>query len=283
MSTNVETIGNIIAKLRKEKNVTQEELAKFTQVSTQAVSKWENGGVPDTELLPKIADFFGVSIDTLFGRNITDYSDIENTLAKKIVKTTHKEKFELAFELCWVIERSICGSLLKFKGEGIKELREGLCENELRYSTIRDDNGFTSMGLAKRLPYFLIVPECADKDLAFFEGIDYVTFFKDFSDKAVFDSMVFLYKRDATKGFTPNLLVKNLGLAPEKAVEVIKIFSKYQILRNTQIEMDDVMQEIYTLDPTPSFYALLIFAREMIEPPNSFNYYQGGRTKPYLA
>lgn len=62
----VEIIGKQIASLRKEKGVKQEELAKYVGVSTQAVSKWENGGVPDVELIPKIADFFSVSIDNLF-------------------------------------------------------------------------------------------------------------------------------------------------------------------------------------------------------------------------
>lgn len=51
-----------LQKLRKERNVTQETLAAHLGVSPQAVSKWENGSYPDGDLLPKIADFFGVSI-----------------------------------------------------------------------------------------------------------------------------------------------------------------------------------------------------------------------------
>lgn len=66
--TTIQTIGTQIAKLRKDKNITQEELAKNLDVSAQAVSKWENGGAPDIELLPGIADYFGVSIDVLFGK-----------------------------------------------------------------------------------------------------------------------------------------------------------------------------------------------------------------------
>ena len=56
-------IGLNILALRRKKGITQEELAKYVGVSAQAVSKWENGGVPDTELLPKIADYFEISID----------------------------------------------------------------------------------------------------------------------------------------------------------------------------------------------------------------------------
>ena len=51
------TIGKNIAELRKAKGVKQDELARFVGITAQAVSKWENGGVPDTELLPQIADF----------------------------------------------------------------------------------------------------------------------------------------------------------------------------------------------------------------------------------
>ena len=66
--TTIQNIGMQIAKLRKENNITQDELAKKLDVSAQAVSKWENGGAPDLDLLPRIADYFGVSIDHLFGR-----------------------------------------------------------------------------------------------------------------------------------------------------------------------------------------------------------------------
>jgi len=55
-----------IAFLRKQKGITQEELANAIHVSNQAVSKWESGKCcPDIELLPDLACFFGVTIDEL--------------------------------------------------------------------------------------------------------------------------------------------------------------------------------------------------------------------------
>ena len=57
-----------IATLRKEKNITQEELATAIGVTNQSVSKWESGQCcPDIALLPALADFFEVSIDELMG------------------------------------------------------------------------------------------------------------------------------------------------------------------------------------------------------------------------
>ena len=60
------TIGKRIALLRKEKGLTQEELASHMGVSPQAVSKWENDQTcPDISALPKLARLLGVTVDEL--------------------------------------------------------------------------------------------------------------------------------------------------------------------------------------------------------------------------
>ena len=63
-------IGAKIRLLRKEKHVTQEELAEYLHISSQAISKWETGSsCPDIDLLPKLAVFFGTSLDNLLDFN----------------------------------------------------------------------------------------------------------------------------------------------------------------------------------------------------------------------
>jgi len=62
-------LGNKISELRKQKNVTQEELAADLGVTAAAVSKWENGyTLPDIYMLCALADFFAVTTDELLGR-----------------------------------------------------------------------------------------------------------------------------------------------------------------------------------------------------------------------
>lgn len=57
-----------IRRLRRQRELTQEQLAELLNVSPQAVSKWETGNAcPDLGLLPVIAGFFGTSIDHLVG------------------------------------------------------------------------------------------------------------------------------------------------------------------------------------------------------------------------
>ena len=78
-----ETMGQIIRRLRKEKNLTQEELAELLGVTFQAVSKWENdNGMPDISQVVPLAHVFGVSTDILFGT--VGANDTDDVL--KIVK-----------------------------------------------------------------------------------------------------------------------------------------------------------------------------------------------------
>ncbi len=60
-------IGEKIRSLRKNKNITQAQLADVLAVSAQSVSKWENHlTVPDISVLPVIARYFGITMDELF-------------------------------------------------------------------------------------------------------------------------------------------------------------------------------------------------------------------------
>lgn len=77
-------IGENLKRLRKEKGLTQEQLAERLNVSFQAVSKWECGdGYPDIVMLPLIAQIFGVSLDELVGmQKICSNEEAEKILAQ---------------------------------------------------------------------------------------------------------------------------------------------------------------------------------------------------------
>ena len=60
-------IGDQIRRLRRARKLTQEQLAEYLNITAQAVSKWECGtSTPDADMLPRLAVFFGVSMDELF-------------------------------------------------------------------------------------------------------------------------------------------------------------------------------------------------------------------------
>lgn len=90
---------NISAKikaLRHEKNVSQEKLAQFLNVSFQAVSKWENNiSMPDITLLPDIARFFGITVDELLSVEKLDeerlYQEYEE-IARELFRNNRRDE-----------------------------------------------------------------------------------------------------------------------------------------------------------------------------------------------
>ncbi len=78
-------MGKEIRRLRMDRGLTQEALADALNVTAQTVSKWECGNsIPDVQLLPEIAIFFGVTIDQLFAMTAEQQMDrIENRICTR--------------------------------------------------------------------------------------------------------------------------------------------------------------------------------------------------------
>jgi len=80
-------IARAIINKRKEKGITQEELANYIGVSIAAVSKWETSqSYPDISLLPQLAAYFNISIDDLMG--------YEPQMLKKDISKLYRKLYE---------------------------------------------------------------------------------------------------------------------------------------------------------------------------------------------
>ncbi|MBQ5602299.1 MAG: helix-turn-helix transcriptional regulator [Clostridia bacterium] len=78
------TIGQNIKKLRKNADMTQEELAEMLSISSQAVSRWEtDSAMPDISLLPSLCSIFNVSSDELLGIDIAKQEEEINEIREK--------------------------------------------------------------------------------------------------------------------------------------------------------------------------------------------------------
>ena len=88
-------IGNRIKELRKQRGITQEQLADRIGVSFQAVSKWENNiSLPDITLVPSLASYFGVSMDELFDYNLEEIKKEALAIERKSVKYREENQEE---------------------------------------------------------------------------------------------------------------------------------------------------------------------------------------------
>ncbi|MCL2487341.1 MAG: helix-turn-helix domain-containing protein [Oscillospiraceae bacterium] len=276
----IQAIGKNISVLRKEKGSTQEELAKTVGVSTQAVSKWECGGTPDTELLPSIADYFNVSIDRLFGRSVGDYSDIETETAKHIASFEQEQRMPAAFEYCWTVEKALYGSMNISEAtiENINERnRNGYVHSQMIF-----DSGITLMSLIEDMQYFIILPE---PETGWKNGLfsveEYRDLFNFLGDEDALNSLFFLYQRE-NKAFTPKLFEKKWGIGAEKTDSILASLKKYKLIIESEIELDDTVQKVYACNPNPAFIALLAIAKELIKKPNNYYLHSLSRNKPLL-
>lgn len=82
-----------IKKLRIEKKLTQQELGNKFGLTSTGVSYWESGkAIPSMEMINKLSDFFGVTIDYLIGKNELDEKNEGMILFRKAEQVNEKDK-----------------------------------------------------------------------------------------------------------------------------------------------------------------------------------------------
>lgn len=142
-------IGNKIRELRRQKGVTQEQLAHSIGVSFQAVSKWETGiALPDITLTPLLALYFGVSMDELFNFSLQKNEDevmkivneaykfrlSDSAKSREIIEEglkSYPDNEILLNNLLYVVEES--DEVIKIASALIEKTRE----NDIKYDALR--------------------------------------------------------------------------------------------------------------------------------------------------
>ena len=89
-------IGKFIKEKRKQKKITQDELADKLGISNRAISKWENGiCMPDSGLIPELCKLLGITINDLFHGKVVDKKDDEENYLLEMYKQKEKSDRKL--------------------------------------------------------------------------------------------------------------------------------------------------------------------------------------------
>lgn len=106
------TLGEKIAKQRKELNYTQEQLAEILGVSRQSISKWESDiAYPETEKLVQLGKVFDCSMDYLLKDEITEKDEVQTSvlsekveeISRKVMDDKNKKKFKKILKIAGII------------------------------------------------------------------------------------------------------------------------------------------------------------------------------------
>lgn len=257
------SLSESIKQLRIERSVTQSELASVVGVSVQAVSKWECGGTPDITLLPVIADFFGVSIDELFGRSHLDNVSIDNYLIGLMQSTPEQEQMYRASELCWALFKGISGipNVFHMPFTDTPDPNDDTCTRcRLLFET-----GIAYVNARKDGPSIFFMPEPKDGyNCILSSAEEFTDLFRHLADRDFFDTIIFIYKRSSIP-FSLEHICSSLDIAPTRMQEIIRKFVEFGWVQEETVELDTGEVDIYRPVINGAFIGFLYFATEITQ------------------
>jgi len=267
------TIGERIAELRKQKGMTQEELASVIGVSAQSVSKWENNTtMPDILLLPVIADIYGVTIDELYGKSSQKK---ERTISPDDLADEAYDTLLEIMQRAWNSDRNHSHSSMqtdKAAADTKKYLKENPDSQTVIFSEgtgavyVNADIGLIFKKNAGNMSSLLTDENAAELLAAL-------------SDKTFRKIMEYQMKNNAIS-FTAASAANKCGIAPEEAQKALDKLVCYTLTTQKTIDMGDGRIDVYELCGGPKMllvYAILKLAHRL----SAYNeHYRGLRGIP---
>ena len=257
-------IGENIARIRKEKGITQERLGELMGVSGQAVSKWENGGAPDIALLPMLAEKLGVTIDSLFGSESRSREDMALDLTRWLQSLPTKTRIPEMF-------RALAGSFSallhdvgvyaeKQDGLPMRSAWESVDGHEVYYRSYIDCEDGQALGvLAEDFPFYMLLPRPTEghaRNLASPEA--YRKLFACLAKPGVIEILMLFHSRPNTSysaGALRRLTGEDIGS------EVIDSLMELELLWETTVELEQGEEKLYRFADVGGFVPLLYVAR----------------------
>ena len=251
--------GNI-KRLRIERNLTQEQIATKLGVSAQAVSKWETSETyPDGSLLVPLANELGVSLDELFDNDSVSMADISGKIISLIHKTEAKDRFNVARDICWQIERGLFNCRMEIeKNYDPKEIN-----NQKTSSYILDDNGFTIVSNGKE-PFFSVFPQPAEGYGHFLnDKADLQKIFAALSREDTMNALIYLYHKSENYVFESSVLAKDCDIPSDKIESVLADLLLLKVMWKQNLTINGEARTLYYSKPSHKLIAVFLMAREI--------------------
>ncbi len=223
-------IGKQITTLRRERDMTQEQLANLIGVSAQTISKWECGTtMPDILLLPVLSEIFNISIDALFGLE-----------PKTDTAALHADKTEAAIDD--LLLRMWCeGAPKKDANFQITRMRESLDNNRESQSMWLTPNASgifvdKEVAIVNRMPRDMQI-QTLDRDHA-------VSFLSACVKPHVMRMLQYMIDNNS-RAFTAATAAARCDISEEEATEALDTLWYYNFTRRETVELPDGTIHVY--------------------------------------
>ncbi len=223
-------IGKQITTLRRERDMTQEQLAGLIGVSAQTVSKWECGTtMPDILLLPVLSEIFNISIDALFGiEPKTDSSAL------------HTDKTEAAID----------DLLMKMWCEGAPK-KDALFSIQQIRNSLDKDRSSQSMWITSNASGIFVDKEIAvinrmprDMQIQALDRNNAVSFLSDCLKPHFMRMMQYLLDNNS-RAFTAATAASKCDISEEEATDALDTLWYYNFTRRETVELPDGTIHVY--------------------------------------
>ena len=280
--------------LRKKKGVTQEQLANHLGVSPQAVSKWENGSYPEGDLLPKISEFFGVSISYLYGQEKENISleqtvldcfyELRDKAAKNGEYSNHPDFFEKMLNIAWAFQISAWPNNKNYYDRGVPE------RGNRTASVITDNAGYGYFSLNKEKEYYMLVkePEEGFKDLLQ-DKEKMRQFFSFLSEKGALEILECMLTLFWGECITVSTLASQIGMSVEETEKILEKAGKFQMKGNNPFNAINILNEgkgekgfLIDSSTVTTYISLFLVTYTLLNQPFGYQMQVGSRSKSWI-
>lgn len=285
-------LGRNIAKFRRQAGLSQSELGKSLNISAQAVSRWERGGVPDASLLPQIASQLGCSLDDLYGLSSVPPKNVEHTLTQELQHTPAEQRTARAVQLAWQMMKT--RGTLASDNPGALLAAAVACEDADLNSDLNSghdptncyfnfEDGLMQASVASKFKCVLMMQEPKDGFLSALKDLrDYETLFTMLGREYRLAVYLLGFSLPYGRSFTRDYICQKLALPDKLGQEILDELCSYGMLNRTSIQISDDCIDAYAVQAIPVIIPFLYFAGELIRDGSSYSLCAPMRTSPLL-
>ncbi len=274
---------NLLA-LRRQKGVTQEELAKSLSVSNKTVSKWENGSsAPDLPMLVALAKYYGVTTDALLGLAEAKMGDIQGAVSSLFEGLEDLECIYKAFEILW--------NMTPVTFFGLSKHWDSL-KNET--SIFPMEQMIDATAKISSCSFFELLTHSSNTNIAVFllrnkenfawlnnpeSQKEIVKLFRFLSHEDTLSVLYFIHSTSCSERFTTDYIAKNTGVAESRVREILDEFCTVGECVHVTAHLAEGKVKIYESHGSGLLLSLLTLAFEKMLGNERFMYRLNGNCK----